>query len=354
MPFGTRDDSSIVDELLQQGLTFFAANRVEQAVARWRQVLEISPGEPRALDYLASAGHPFAEGTGQSGTPVGPRIRPADSAEIEVFEIAPISHRTDWPRHASVAHAAKAEPSRASILAPWLLIAVLVPVVAYLVYAQLDGRSEPATRNAAKSVERAQPALSVPARQPAPVREAAPDVQAGPQAAPGAAPAAAATPAEDTYVVTLTVSPSTAIIKVDGQQVARGEYIARLRRDGVAHTVEISAPRYQTRELTFVDEAPPERVRLVPDRTARKSRRAQRDARRETRGREKTDDKSAEKTDDKADDKSADKADDKKADKAAPVEAVKPAAPAQPEPAKAAPPAPARKSDNINPWSSTR
>ena len=350
-PFGTRDDSSIVDELLQQGLTFFAANRVEQAVARWRQVLEISPGEPRALDYLASAGHPFAEGTGESGTPVGPSSRPPDTGEIEVFEVAPISHRTDWPRHSSIAQAARPAPSRASILAPWLLIAVLVPVVAYLVYAQLGGRSEPATGNAARLVDRAQPALSVPASQPAPVvRETAPDVEAPALAAPEAAPAAAATPAEDTYVVTLTVSPSTAIIKMDGQQVARGEYIARLKRDGVAHTVEISAPRHQTRELTFVDQAPPERVRLVPDRAARKARRAHRDARREARGREKTDDKSA----DKADDKSADKADDKSADKAAPVEAGKPAAPAQPEPPKAAPPAPARKSDNINPWSSTR
>ncbi len=346
-PFGTRDDSSIVDELLQQGLTFFAANRVEQAVARWRQVLEIAPGEPRALDYLASAGHPFAEGTGQSGTPVGPSSGPPDSGEIEVFEIAPISHRTDWPRHASMAQAAKAEPSRVSILAPWLLIAVLVPVVAYLVYAQLGGRSEPATRNAAKSVERAQPALSAPASQPAPVvRETAPDMAAAPQAAPQAETApAAATPADDTYVVTLTVSPSTAIIMVDGQQVARGEYIARLKRDGVAHTVEISAPRYQTRELTFVNQAPPERVRLVPDRAARKARRAQRDARREAKGREKTDDK--------PDDKGADKAGDKAGDKAAPVEAAKPVEPAQPAPAKAAPP-PARKSDNINPWSSTR
>ncbi len=167
-PLGSRDDSSIVDELLQQGLTFFAANRVEQAVARWRQVLEVSPGEPRALDYLASAGHPFAEGTEQSETPVGPDTRPPDTGEIEVFEIAPISHRTAWPRAASMAPA-RAAPSRASILAPWLVIAVLLPVVGYLVYAQLGGRSEPATRTATA----ARPALSVPAaRQPAPVKAA--------------------------------------------------------------------------------------------------------------------------------------------------------------------------------------
>jgi hypothetical protein len=332
-PFG-RDDSTIVDELLQQGLTFFAANRVEQAVARWRQVLEISPGEPRALDYLASAGHPFAEGTGQSGTPVGPSTRAPDTGEIEVFEIAPISHRTDWPRHVSMVQA-KAGPSRASILAPWLLIAVLVPVVSYLVYSQLGGRSEPAPRTA-KSVERAQPALSVPpASHPAPVvAKTAP----APAAAPQVVPAPAARPADDTYVVTLSVVPPTAIIKVDGQQVARGEYIARLRRDGVAHTVEISAPRYQTRELTFVDQAPPERVRLLPDRAARRARRAQREARREAGGR----------SEDRGADKGADRAD----DKAAPAEAAKPVDQAQPEPPKAA--APARKSDNINPWSSTR
>ncbi len=163
-------------------------------------------------------------------------------------------------------------------------------------------------------------------------------------------------PVDDTYVVTLTVSPSSASIVVDGQQVARGEYIARLERDGVAHTVQISAPLYLTRELTFVDAAPPESVQLLPDRAARKARRARREAReREAREREKAGDKAGQKDEKQAErapagDKGGDKAGQK-------VEKQAERAPAEPKapPAPPAPPAsPARKSDNINPWASSR
>ena len=65
--------------------------------------------------------------------------------------MAPISHDTDWRRAPSMAPA-RAAPGRASLLAPWLLIAVLVPVVGYLVFAQIGGRSRAATREAARSV----------------------------------------------------------------------------------------------------------------------------------------------------------------------------------------------------------
>jgi len=339
-PFGSRDDSSLVDELLQQGLTFFAANRVEQAVARWLQVLELVPGEPRALDYLASAGRPFAEGTGQSGLPVGPHTQAPDSAEIEVFEVAPISHRSDWPRATSMAPA-RAAPSRASVMAPWLLIAVLLPVVGYLVFAQLGGGAELPGREAAGSVAQAQPAEAAPAAS----QPAAPSVAPAPEppaVAPAVEPAAApASAADDTYVVTLSVVPSSAIIKMDGQQVARGEYIARLERDGVAHTVEISAPRYQTRELTFVDQPPPERVRLQLDRAARRARRAQREAERDkqrAREREKDGEKAREEGGEKEREKGGEEAER-----------------AQTEPRSPPPPAaPVRKSDNINPWASPR
>lgn len=45
-----------VEQLLALGLEYFAVNRQADAVAAWREVLRLSPGEPRATDYLEAAG----------------------------------------------------------------------------------------------------------------------------------------------------------------------------------------------------------------------------------------------------------------------------------------------------------
>jgi tetratricopeptide (TPR) repeat protein len=42
--------------LLAEGLELFGRDRVEQAIARWREVLALDPGHREARDYLESAG----------------------------------------------------------------------------------------------------------------------------------------------------------------------------------------------------------------------------------------------------------------------------------------------------------
>lgn len=55
------DDARYVDALLEERLVLFGASRVEDAVSVWRRVLEIAPSEPRATDYIESAGYSVAE-----------------------------------------------------------------------------------------------------------------------------------------------------------------------------------------------------------------------------------------------------------------------------------------------------
>ncbi|MBK8257464.1 MAG: hypothetical protein IPK82_32950 [Polyangiaceae bacterium] len=44
------------EALLDEGLDLYGRGREKDAIAKWRRVLEIVPGEPRALDYLHTAG----------------------------------------------------------------------------------------------------------------------------------------------------------------------------------------------------------------------------------------------------------------------------------------------------------
>jgi hypothetical protein len=311
-PLGSRDDPTVVDELLQQGLTLYAANRVEQAVARWRQVLEMVPGEPRALDYLASAGYPFAEGTGQEA-PISSASKAPDTDEIAVFEVAPISHQSAWPRTASGAisprPSARAAPRRRlPLFVPWAVIAGLAPVVAYLAFVLFGGGESESSGSGA-----------VVPSQPAATHKGAGAEQApAPTITPGEQPAEHS---DDIYVVELTVIPSNAVIELDGQRVARGDYVARFERDGTTHRIEVSAPGYRTRELTFVDEAPPTRIKLVATERGRSSSRKARRGQRSEGERAKA----------RREEEPAEEA---------------PAEPPAPQPA------PVRKSDNINPWAS--
>lgn len=45
-----------IEELLAYGLELFGRGREADAVAAWREVLQLAPGEPRATDYLETAG----------------------------------------------------------------------------------------------------------------------------------------------------------------------------------------------------------------------------------------------------------------------------------------------------------
>ncbi len=51
------DDTPLaaVETLLAEGLDLYGRDRVDEAIARWRQVLVLIPGEPRARDYLDAA-----------------------------------------------------------------------------------------------------------------------------------------------------------------------------------------------------------------------------------------------------------------------------------------------------------
>ena len=54
----TREDrEELVARLMAEGLDHYGHDRVDRAVACWRQVLDIAPGHPEASDYLRSAGY---------------------------------------------------------------------------------------------------------------------------------------------------------------------------------------------------------------------------------------------------------------------------------------------------------
>ena len=53
---GPSEAKQEMEKLLEEGLVHYGANRVQEAVACWRRVLAIHPGDDRALDYLAAAG----------------------------------------------------------------------------------------------------------------------------------------------------------------------------------------------------------------------------------------------------------------------------------------------------------
>jgi tetratricopeptide (TPR) repeat protein len=56
-----------IARLVAQGLELFGEDRVEQAVACWREVLALDPEQGEARDYLESAG--FAAGFGERAAP---------------------------------------------------------------------------------------------------------------------------------------------------------------------------------------------------------------------------------------------------------------------------------------------
>jgi len=70
-------------------------------------------------------------------------------------------------------------------------------------------------------------------------------------------------PASD-YAVTVTTTPASARIALDGEPVAIGRYEITLHRDGIIHTLDVSAPGYEPLHVSFLDTAPPATIALEP------------------------------------------------------------------------------------------
>ena len=66
-------------------------------------------------------------------------------------------------------------------------------------------------------------------------------------------------PAPKTYEVGITVSPSTAKIFIDGDEVGTGRYAGTMLKDGRTHELEVRADGYVAHEAVFTDVAPPAR-----------------------------------------------------------------------------------------------
>ena len=52
----SQERAANVERLLQEGRDLYEAGMADHAVAAWTEVLHIQPDEPRALEYLRSAG----------------------------------------------------------------------------------------------------------------------------------------------------------------------------------------------------------------------------------------------------------------------------------------------------------
>src|SRR5687768_3466249 len=82
----TRSES--VELLLRNGLDLYGQGHVEQAIARWNEVLRIQPGEPRAIDYLRSVTEtepePEPEPERSAGDSDSPITRPGSSMRVEL------------------------------------------------------------------------------------------------------------------------------------------------------------------------------------------------------------------------------------------------------------------------------
>lgn len=239
-------DGALVEAMLEEGLLLFGHNKADKAVALWRRVLELAPGNPRALDYLESAGAP-------AEAPIV-RLVPKSSASVPTVTVTerdmaeaaskPVPPPPPLPR---------VEPSfeQRSRLATWFLAVLALAVAAAIVGAVVawlglrDGRSGisaelPATNTEASVTTAATetPSTAAAVEEPAPPR------------------------VDEFFKVVIEVSPDTATIEIDGAEVARGLFVGRFARSGERHIVKVSADGYHHREITFVDAEPPARSTL--------------------------------------------------------------------------------------------
>ncbi|HKP62088.1 MAG TPA: serine/threonine-protein kinase [Polyangiales bacterium] len=66
------------------------------------------------------------------------------------------------------------------------------------------------------------------------------------------------------FDVDVQVTPPSAAVLLDGQQVAIGRYAARVQKDGRSHELRALASGYLTRSVNFRDEPPPSQIDLTP------------------------------------------------------------------------------------------
>lgn len=70
--------------------------------------------------------------------------------------------------------------------------------------------------------------------------------------------------ANDYFDVQIEAAPPHATIVVDGSTMATGQYSGRFKRDGIEHTVRVSAPGWSISNVSFRNEPPPRRFQLQP------------------------------------------------------------------------------------------
>lgn len=90
-----------------------------------------------------------------------------------------------------------------------------------------------------------------------------------PVAKPSAQPAPA--PTQETFSAETSVIPKNATLEVDGTKMGTGSFSEQLPKNGVKHTLTISAPGYDTVVLVFKDAPPPASVELVPAKPVHRS-----------------------------------------------------------------------------------
>jgi len=78
----------------------------------------------------------------------------------------------------------------------------------------------------------------------------------------GAGAGADAGQATGTYTVAVAATPSSAVFALDGAVIGTGTINGALARNGVTHTLVVSAPGYVDQTITFVDASPPTQVTL--------------------------------------------------------------------------------------------
>ena len=292
----TPHDDTLIESLLEEGLFLFGADKVQAAIRVWEKVLELSPGEPRALDYLRSAGADGGMRTLAGGTLRVESVAPPISPVSPVSPISPISRMVTPPKVVgSREFAVISEPqtlapdlrwdadeglreSRStgvttlnrSRLPLWIGLIVGGVSLAAAAIIVLGNRTDEGSASPAAAVSEtpSSPAASAPA-------VAWPEPSAAPEVVADVKPAEPAlAPAVEHYRLDLRVEPRTATIEIDGREVAVGAIVQRFEVDGTKHELTVSAPGYETETVAFIDAPPPGTIELVRSRT--RSKRARR------------------------------------------------------------------------------
>ncbi len=112
-----------LESLLEQGLVLFGENRTDEAVALWTRVLVMQPAEPRAIDYIESAGvNPYSLSFTEALAEATERAEQA--GQLPAYDDMLVREQED-------ARTRRSWVARAAVGAAFLGLAVAAGVVAY-------------------------------------------------------------------------------------------------------------------------------------------------------------------------------------------------------------------------------